>query len=97
MSDDKHERIRRRAYEIWEREGQTHWLAKSAGLPVWSAMRRLIISLCFVIAVAAITSLWSQAVAIVLIAAVVGFVILHTNFPDVRDDDGCDDYDTTRL
>ncbi|PAQ08458.1 DUF2934 domain-containing protein [Mesorhizobium temperatum] len=26
MSDDKHERIRRRAYEIWEREGQTHGL-----------------------------------------------------------------------
>ncbi|RWP39990.1 hypothetical protein [Mesorhizobium sp.] len=60
-------------------------------------MRRLIISLCFVIAVAAITSFWSQAVAIILIAAVVGFVILHTNFPDVRGDDGSDDYDTTRL
>ncbi|WP_353806244.1 DUF2934 domain-containing protein [Mesorhizobium sp.] len=26
MSDDKHERIRRRAYEIWEREGQKHGL-----------------------------------------------------------------------
>ncbi|TIS85568.1 DUF2934 domain-containing protein [Mesorhizobium sp.] len=26
MSDDKHERIRRRAYEIWEREGQAHGL-----------------------------------------------------------------------
>jgi hypothetical protein len=26
MSDEKHERIRRRAYEIWEREGQTHGL-----------------------------------------------------------------------
>ncbi|WP_353839184.1 DUF2934 domain-containing protein, partial [Mesorhizobium sp.] len=26
MSDEKHERIRRRAYEIWEREGHTHGL-----------------------------------------------------------------------
>jgi hypothetical protein len=26
MSDEKQERIRRRAYEIWEREGQTHGL-----------------------------------------------------------------------
>ncbi|TIO04202.1 DUF2934 domain-containing protein [Mesorhizobium sp.] len=26
MSDDKHERIRRRAYGIWERERQTHGL-----------------------------------------------------------------------
>jgi hypothetical protein len=26
MSDDKHERIRRRAHEIWEREGRKHGL-----------------------------------------------------------------------